>query len=121
MAAILIVDDEPITLELLAISSRNSGYGVFTAENGEAALKIFRKEHIDLIITDIFMPEKEGIELIAEIKAKQPDMKIIAISGGGAIRSTEYLNLAARIGATRTFTKPIDFAALQQAVKELLA
>ena len=90
------------------------------ASNGEQGLRIYRQEPVDLIITDILMPEKEGIETIIELRQDFPDVKIIAMSGGGRIGTKDYLHLAKIFGVQRTFTKPVAREQLLDAIKELL-
>jgi DNA-binding NarL/FixJ family response regulator len=84
------------------------------------SIKLYRANPTDLIITDLIMPEKEGIETIMELKKDFPDVKIIAISGGGRSKPESYLNLAKQLGAKRVFPKPIDREELLNAIRELL-
>lgn len=120
MAKILLVDDDLQFQQMLKQYLERSGLEVVTAENGAEAIKIFEKNRFDLVITDIIMPEKEGVETIIELKKEQPDLKIIAISGGGKIDATDYLAYAERFGANCTFSKPIDRDHFIAKVKELL-
>ena len=121
MARILIIDDEPNILLMLKKMLERSGYIVDMAINGKEGLELFTKFPADLIITDIVMPEKEGLETIREIKKDHPHVKIIAISGGGRIDSTEYLASARLFGASRIFQKPFKQKEIVTAVKELLS
>lgn len=120
MARILVIDDEPDILLMLKKMLERAGYLVDMAINGNEGLELFNKFPVDLIITDIVMPEKEGLETIREIKRQKPDIKIIAISGGGRIDSTEYLSSARLFGASRIFQKPFKQKEMISAVKELL-
>lgn len=120
MARILVIDDDEQVLNMLYESLTREGYDVFTASNGEQGLKLFRQEPVDLIITDIIMPEKEGIETIIELRQDFPDVKIIAMSGGGRIGTKDYLHLAKIFGVQRTFPKPVAREQLLDAIKELL-
>lgn len=120
MAHILIIDDDVQIREMLRQMMEREGYEVLDAANGKVAIRIQREKPADLIITDLIMPEKEGIETIRELKQDFQDIKIIAISGGGRIGPQEYLHLAEMLGAQRTFTKPIEREALLEAVRELL-
>jgi YesN/AraC family two-component response regulator len=99
---------------------RREGYEVVEALNGKAGLKLYRENPTDLIITDLIMPEKEGLETIMELRRDFPDVKIIAISGGGKIDGEEYLFMAQKFGVQRTFAKPVARADLLKAVRELL-
>ena len=84
-------------------------------------MELFRKEPVDMVITDIIMPDKEGLEIILEMKKTHPDLKIIAISGGGRISPESYLECARHFGASRVFQKPFKQKELISAVKELMA
>ena len=120
MAQILIIDDDPqFRKTLFAILSR-ADYDVLEAGNGNEGLQVLDDKSCDLVISDIFMPEKEGIETISEIKAKYPDMKIIAISGGMPFSSTDFLGIAEKLGADITIQKPFEREVILQAVSELL-
>ncbi|MFH0824969.1 MAG: response regulator [Pseudomonadota bacterium] len=120
MPRVLVIDDQPEIRELLERMLRGSGYEVTVAENGDEGTKLFRADPYDLIITDIIMPEKEGLETIMELRRDYPDVKIIAISGGGTGGRDTYLNLACRLGAQRAVPKPFKRDELLAAVKELI-
>ena len=121
MPRILVIDDdEQIRLLLRSILERE-GYEVETAADGAQGLNFFRKDPADLVITDILMPEKEGLETIRELCDEFPDAKIIAISGGGSLAHPEvYLELCKKFGALRTFQKPVDRHELVTAVREII-
>lgn len=120
MARILLIDDDEQVLDMLYESLTREGYDVLRASNGEKGLRLYRQKPVDLIITDIIMPEKEGIETIIELRRDFPDVKIIAMSGGGRIGTKDYLHLAKIFGVQRTFTKPVAREQLLDAIKELL-
>ena len=121
MSRILIVDDEPHVRSMLERVLRKANHDVETAENGKEALYVQKERPVDLIVTDIIMPEKEGLETITELRKFFPAVKIIAISGGGRIGPAQYLKMAAILGADRTFSKPFNPSELIAAVEELLA
>lgn len=121
MARILIIDDEPYILMMLKKMLEKVGHEVDMAVNGEEGMELFNKYHADLIITDIVMPEKEGLETIRELKKKHPELKVIAISGGGRVDSKEYLDSARLFGASRIFKKPFKQKEIIGAVEELLS
>jgi len=98
----------------------DAGYEVEEAADGNIGLQINRENPADLIITDLIMPEKEGIETILELKKDFSDTKIIAISGDSILDPDSYLSVAEQIGAKRSFSKPIDMKELLAAVEELL-
>ena len=120
MARILIIDDDVQILDMLRQTLELKGYEVVDATNGKEGIRLYRENPADLIITDIVMPEKEGIETIIELKRNFPDVKIIAISGGGRITPEGYLSMAKRLGANRTFEKPVERDELLAAVRELI-
>ena len=120
MARILIIDDDETIRRMLARTLTKAGYDVLDAADGEEGLKQFRKNEIDLVITDLIMPEKEGIEMIMELKTEFPDVKIIAMSGGAQIGPEGYLQLADALGAQQTLKKPIARDTLLAAIKEVL-
>ncbi len=121
MLKILIIDDEASIRHLLAELLEKNGYTTMTAEDGAQGLNLFKTHRPDLTITDLIMPEKEGLELIREIKALDPAAKIIAMSGGGMAQPETYLKLAERFGAQKTFSKPINMKLLLSFIKEALA
>jgi len=120
MAKILIIDDDPDVLTMLREMLEREGYEVVAANDGEKGVKCYRDNSTDLIITDIIMPEKEGIETILDLRKEFPDIKIIAISGGGRINATDHLKLAKHIGAQYTFSKPFERKELLRAVRDLI-
>jgi DNA-binding response OmpR family regulator len=120
MANILIIDDDPQILDMLGQTLKREGHDVVEALDGKEGLKLYRKNPTDLVITDLIMPEKEGIETIMELLRDFPGVKIIAISGGGQIDAEQYLSIARNFGIQRTFAKPIARAELLKAVRELL-
>lgn len=120
MADILIIDDDTQLSAMLKQLLERNGYSVITAPDGSKGIDLYHSEGARLIITDLIMPVKEGIETIAELIKENPSVKIIAISGGGRLKPDSYLNLAETFGASRTFTKPIDRQALLDAVSDLL-
>ena len=121
MGKILIIDDEPYILLMLKKMIEKIGYEVELASNGREGMDIFKKEGVDMVITDIIMPDKEGLEIILEMKQAQPELKIIAISGGGRISPESYLECAKHFGASKVFQKPFKQKELVGAVKILMA
>ncbi len=120
MTRILVVDDEEPIRGLLRQAFEMNGYDVVEASNGSEAVRIFREDEIDLVITDIIMPNKEGLESIMDLKEIDPDVKIIAMSGGGRLEPHSYLQMASKFGAKKVFPKPLSITLLLAAVKELL-
>ena len=130
MGCILIIDDEEDIRDALQMILERAGHTVNTASNGKEAVEMQRVEPADLVITDIIMPDQDGVSAIREIRAEFAGVRIIAISGGGgaepvaykpdAITTTAYLAAAKAAGADRIFTKPFERKDLLQAVDELL-
>lgn len=121
MARILVVDDEEIVRVTLRQMLEKAGHQVFEAANGLEALRAFEKREADLVITDIIMPEKEGIETIMELRQRKPDLKIIAMSGGGRTGTMEYLHLAKSLGADNVLPKPFKMGEVRDLVSRTLA
>ena len=107
-------------ISLIFFCPGRRGFNVLTADDGKKGMTLFNKNQVDLVITDIVMPEKEGIEIILELKKLLPDIPIIAISGGGRLSPDGYLNAATRLGAKYTFKKPFDWDDLLSTVNEAL-
>jgi len=105
----------------LRIVLERDGHTVIEAANGRRAMRALEGSAIDVVITDIIMPEQEGMETIGEIRRLRPEIKIIAMSGGGRRLTMDFLPLASRLGADLTFEKPFKPASIAAAVAELLA
>ena len=121
MSKILVIDDEASIQKLLTAIFERGGHEVMTAGNGNEGIALLDSYEPDLIVCDLLMPEKEGLETIREIREKNADVKIIAISGGGVVQPEMYLKLAEKVGANQSFTKPVNSSALMSAVNTLLA
>jgi CheY-like chemotaxis protein len=120
MARLLLIDDDPALLSLLRRTLERAGYEVVTAPNGREGLQRLTTGPFDLLITDIVMPEMEGLELILKLRQTHPALRIIAISGGGQLRPASYLNLARLSGAMTVLAKPFELEELLTAVQKLL-
>jgi CheY-like chemotaxis protein len=121
MAHVLIIDDEDMVRLVLRLCLEEAGHTVSEAENGRQGVGLLRARSSDLVITDLIMPEKEGVETIAEIRRSHPHIPIIAISGGGRIGAKDFLNVAAAVGADRTLPKPFTPEEVMEVVEALLA
>lgn len=119
-AFILVVDDDPLVRSSLQDFLSDAGYSVATASDGVEAAQRFKEAKPDLVVTDIIMPEKDGIETILDLRRRSPALRIIAISGGGRSRSTDFLTMAEKLGADATLAKPFDQGELIALVKRLL-
>ena len=117
---VLLIDDNPDFCENYGFLLEDQGYRVVTALSGREGLAYFGRERFDLVITDILMPDVEGIETIRELRKQDKDIPIIAVSGGGRNAADSYLQAAALMGAQRTLHKPFSFTTLNRTVEELL-
>ena len=118
---ILVIDDEQSIRALLKQMFERQGYQVLLAKNADIGIQQFKKNLVDLVILDLVMPEKDGIETIRELKSLDADIKIIAISGGGVIKPELYLKLARKFGAIYSFQKPIQNDKITAFVNSLFA
>lgn len=121
MARILLVDGEELVRMTVRQMLENNGHEVTEAADGNKALAALRRAPVDLVITDILMPNKEGLETIAELRQLYPAVKIIAMSGGGRMGNTKFLLLAERLGAEVILTKPFKSKELIDAIKACFA
>lgn len=119
MARILIVDDDPHVREMLRQHLEKAEYEIHEADDGDKGISCLRRHSIDLVITDVIMPRQEGISMLVAIRKEFPDVKVIAISGGGHISSEDYLDIAGKFGAIRTFSKPLKMEKLLAAVQDI--
>lgn len=121
MAKLLVVDDDPGMLQSLAQVLRRGGHEVVVARNGRDAMDLVRAERPDVIVTDINMPEMDGIETILEVRREREAIPIIAISGGGRVPPDLLLDSADMLGAFETLQKPLEAEALLASVERALA
>lgn len=121
METILVIDDNEIALKVLCEILIRSGYNVLTAHDGQNGMQMYYSHTPCLVITDIVMPEKDGLEVIMELNKQDPKPKIIALSGGGRLDSETYLHLASHLGADRIVEKPYHPDQILKNVRELLA
>ena len=121
MARILVVDDEDSLRRLLKAVLERAGHEVTTAGDGFEAVRLVDAEPFDLVVTDLIMPEMEGIATIQQLRRLAPDTKIIAMSGGGRGSAGDYLDLVKQLGAAMTLLKPFTPEGLLDAVAQTLA
>ncbi|HKO19562.1 MAG TPA: response regulator [Acidobacteriaceae bacterium] len=117
---ILIIEDDVDVLETVARVLGGEGYSTVGALNGNQGIAAVQAQHPTLVITDLFMPDKEGIETILELRQLRPDLKIIAISGGGSLRNMEVLEMAGKLGASAILAKPFEPEELLDTVRSVL-
>lgn len=120
MRKILIIDDDEQILPMLAHAVELAGFAAVTALDGREGQRLLEKQPFDLVITDLIMPEREGMETITYIKKNFPAIKIIAISGGGRIGPETYLPAAVELGADDAFAKPFPVEELLTSIRKLL-
>lgn len=116
---VLVIDDDELVRETLEMLLLDAGYGVTSASDGRRGLAELEKKTPDFVVTDIYMPEKEGIETIVDIRRTYPDIKIIAISGGADVGSMPVLQLAEMVGADRVLKKPFMPSEIVEAIESL--
>jgi len=122
MTVILVVDDDPVIRLMLREALALDGHSVLEAADGDACSRHLETSRPDLIITDIFMPEKDGIETICEVHDRWPDTKIIAMSTGGSRpEAMDYLKIAKGLGADQVLHKPFSVKEILETVNDLLA
>jgi CheY-like chemotaxis protein len=120
MSSVLVIDDEAPVRKVLRKALEMEGYKVMDAADGSQGIGLYREHPTDLVITDILMPEKEGLETIMEFRQNFPEVRIFAMSGGGLINSDSCLEMAKGLGAARVYTKPIEIEGLLEDIGELL-
>lgn len=121
MPHILLIDDDELFRKMLRATLEELGHTVTEARDGKEGLALHKSKPADLVITDLIMPGKDGLETIPELLQLQPGLKIIAMSGGGRISAEDYLPIAKWLGAVRVLPKPFAREAMITAIAELLA
>jgi DNA-binding response OmpR family regulator len=121
MANILVVDDDPLILRTIGRVLRGSGHSVVEVDRAERALAYLDANKPDLMITDIVMPEQDGLSLLQQVHALHPGVVTLVISGGGETTGSEFMEMAKSLGARQTLKKPFDILVLLNAVNDLSA
>jgi CheY-like chemotaxis protein len=120
MPGVLIVEDDKELREMLKLSLLRRNFTVFEADNGKSAIAHFKPTITDLVVTDIIMPEEDGLKVVMKLRELKPTIKIIAISGGGKVGPGSYLNLAKALGADAIYSKPFSISDLITKIEQLL-
>jgi len=120
MKTILIIDDEESLCDSLGIMFKQEGFNVLTAGDGNKGIALLKDKQVDLVVTDMIMPEKDGFEIIIELKKLLPEIPIIAVSGGQKLGPLFYLKSAKQLGANYVFSKPVERDDLLATVCEAL-
>jgi CheY-like chemotaxis protein len=119
MARILLIDDNALLRTLLRLQLEAAGHEVLEAADGGEGIRLYRSQPVDLVLCDLFMPGKEGLETIRELRGSGAG-RIIAISGDGPLDASDFLRIATMLGAARALNKPFDAATLLEAVRDVL-
>ena len=120
MPGVLLVEDDRELREMLKLSLSRRNYTVIEAENGKDAIAHFKPSITDIVITDLIMPEEDGMKVVIKLRELKPSLKIIAISGGGKVGPGSYLNLAKALGADAIYSKPFSINDLIAKIEQLL-
>ena len=120
MPRILVIDDEQLLRSTVVLILTRAGFTVEEASDGQAGIAMFHKNPPDIVLTDIFMPNRDGIEIIKELKHSSPLTKIIAMTGGGKLRMMEIASAAQVLGADYVLDKPFDSESLLTAINAVL-
>jgi DNA-binding response OmpR family regulator len=116
---VLVIDDNPDIRKTIQWLLEDEGFVVAVAENGREGLGLQRRQPADVVVTDIFMPEQDGIETIWQLREEFPQVPIIVISGGGAAGKTDYMVVAHELGARKTLRKPVNPQELIDIVRQI--
>ena len=120
MSRILLIDDDEAFRTTLRLTLTQLGHNVSEACDGREGLQLHSVEPADVVFTDIIMPDREGIETIIALRRTQPDVRIIAMSGGGRVDARDYLSMAKKLGARCVLEKPFSIASMQNAIATAL-
>lgn len=114
---VLLIDDEQMVRKIVRKMLERSGHEVTEAENGRLGLEQLKTDRFDLVITDIIMPEMEGVETLMTVREQYPDVKVIAMSGGGRTGNIDFLGAAEKLGASAILHKPFTLGSLTAAIE----
>lgn len=120
MAVILVIDDDELVRSTIQFALEEDGHQILLARDGREGVQMFEQHPVDLVITDILMPEQEGIETIQMLIRSRPGTRVIAISGGGQRGGADYLRMAKDFGATEVLAKPFSLGELSSVVHRCL-
>jgi DNA-binding response OmpR family regulator len=120
MSKVLIIDNDPLLCETLKLAAESAGHTVAVAQNGREGLDVFATFQPDLVVTDILMPEKEGMETIVDLRRLNPNVPILAMSGAAPAGNISFLKIAQKLGANRTLSKPFPMADFVAAIAALV-
>ena len=121
MARILVVDDDAMVRGTIRASLQRAGHDVVEAGDGLEAIAVLERSEVALVVSDIIMPEVDGIGLLLKLRKQYPELRVIVISGGGRTQNVDFLRMAQTLGADHVLAKPFSPDQLQQAVQAVLA
>jgi CheY-like chemotaxis protein len=120
MIRILLVDDDDMSRGAIHKMLERAGYAVESTSDGDEVIRMYGRQAADLVITDLIMPDKDGLEIIQDLRKLNPKVRILAISGGGRVDANEYLTVARKFGAVEVLSKPFTKDELRKAVDAAL-
>jgi DNA-binding NtrC family response regulator len=115
---VLLIDDEPMVRKIVRKMLERAGHEVVEAENGRVGIEQLERTNFDLVVTDIIMPEMEGIETLMTVRERFPAVVVITMSGGGRTGNVDFLDVAEKLGASATLQKPFTYVALTEAIDQ---
>jgi two-component system chemotaxis response regulator CheY len=115
---VLLIDDEPMVRKIVRKMLERAGHAVVDVENGRTGLDQLERAAFDLIVTDIIMPDVEGIEVLMTVRERHPSIAVVAMSGGGRVGNVDFLDVARKLGAAATLEKPFAQDALLKAIDQ---
>ena len=113
---VCVIEDDELVRSRIGDMLRAKGHKVHEADSADAGIELIRSEKADVAVVDILMPDRDGLEAIGQLRRTRPDLRIVAISGGGRVGPQVYLDLAKQIGADASLVKPISETDLERAV-----
>jgi DNA-binding response OmpR family regulator len=120
MASVLIIDDDPLVRRTLCDGLQHHDHQARTAASFVEAIAMIQAERPDIIVSDVLMPDKDGLEVLRDVRARWPGLPVIVISGGGKIRDDDLLAYAQGLGASATFTKPLKLSELSSKIASIV-
>jgi CheY-like chemotaxis protein len=120
LKTVLVIDDDAGMRDMIRDWLVPQGYNLLFTDSGKEGTKIFRRERVDLVLLDVFMPDQDGIEVLMELRRIAKEAKVVMMSGGGLMKLQQVLKLAGKLGATDTLPKPFTPIELTQTVDRLI-
>ncbi len=120
VARILLIEDDDAVRRMLLLTLQRQGHEVVQARDGNEGITLQKDDPADVVLTDVIMPERDGLEAIMEMRRRNRDVRIVAMSGGGRVCAADYLEIAHRMGVVATLRKPFSDAELSAAISAAL-